>query len=378
MGKGMLRVAVVVAALVALSAAATAVPTLNYEGSFDLPSAAAWNSYYYVAATFVPDGNKRPGSGVAVTGPSLLIGTSWGGPYTREVNTFPTLAKLPTDPVGTATLVTNANGGTEYKGSGYEYMTCVDSAGNLWTPHQGNQWGPKMWSNPGTHVLGQNTQPARSAESGWVPSSYLSSGKGALRLGDGSGGDLAADGTVVGAKFLTTSNAGSVNGRSHVWESTRVDASTMSSVSLFDTVSNSQHHGAEYVRDTNGDEWFILYVPGAHTGDSFFLDFFASDSSGAVDTPTFSVDIGPAILAGAGWLDGDGASKDSVINHVTVDWANNKLYVLDAGVSGGNTRTREARIHVFTLQGPVARPVAEPAGLGLLGLALLGIRRKRS
>jgi len=381
MGKAMLRVAVVMAALLALSAAAMADLTLNYEGAFDLPSAAGWTSYYYQTAAFVPHGNTRPGSGVAVTGPSLVIGTSHGGPYTREVNAFPALALLPTDPVGTATLVTNANGGTEYKAAnGYRpYVTSVDSAGNLWTPLANNQWGPSMYSNPGNHVLGQNADPGLSAEAGWPASSYLASGKAVLRKGDGSGGDLATDGTTVGARFLTTSNAGSVNGRTHVWESTRVDASNMNSgtASLFNTVSNSQQHGIEYVRDTGGNEWFLLYAPGAHTGDSFMLDFFASNSAGAVDTPTEQFDIGPAIAAGPGWLDGDGlGSADSSVVHVTVDWDNSKLYVMDAGV-WGSSGNRQARIHVFTLE-DVVPPVPEPTGLGLVGLALLALRRRRS
>ena len=316
--------------------------------------------------THVPDANARPGSGVSVTGPSLVVRTSHRG-RVRELNALPAPATVG---LGTATLLTNANGGTEYSGSP---ATSVDFAGNLWSPQSANQWGPKLRSNPGNHVLGQNTLPAVSNEAGWPSSSYRSGGGGGLRRGDGLGSDLPKDGTTVGARFLTAANAGSITGRTHVWESTRVDASNVTSVSLFDTLSNSQHHRIKYVRDTGGDEWFVLFASALHTGDSFTLKLFASDTSGAVDTPTMPFDIGPDIVAGAGWH-----HANSRIQDVAVDWDNSQILVLDAGVYGNpNPFHRTARIHVFTLEEEV-RPVPEPAGLGLLGLAMLGIRKKRS
>jgi hypothetical protein len=360
-----------------MASVASAGLTLNYDGSFNLPSAAAWGSHYYQHAVYVPNGNLRPGSGTAVTGPSLVIATSHGGPFTREVNAFPTLAKLPADPVGTATLLLNASGGTEYTGSGSggtsPYVNIVDSAGNMWNPY-GSYWGPRGYGNVGNHVLGENAQPTLTTGSGWLGGSYLNNGAIALRKGDGSGGSLPTNGSVAGARFLQSPNLSGVSGRIYMWESIADGSGNVASTALFDTLSGGVAQRPEYVRDTSGNEWFLLYAPGNHTGDSYTLNFFAADSSGAVDTPTESIDIGAAIAGGAGWMEADGGT-DSQIKFVTVDWTNNQLYVLDAQVSGGSG-TRLARMHVFTLDF-VVPPVAEPAGLGLIGLALLGLSKRK-
>ena len=89
-------------------------------------------------------------------------------------------------------------------------------------------------------------------------------------------------------------------------------------------------------------------------------------TSGAGATPTYQLDIGPDIAAGAGWL-GPGSN----VAGFSMYWPTNERYVVENNGMDG-------RIHVFTLQGPVAAPIPEPAGLGLLGLMVLGFRKRRS
>ena len=86
-----------------------------------------------------------------------------------------------------------------------------------------------------------------------------------------------------------------------------------------------------------------------------------------------SVNVGAMIVnEGPDWI-----TDYTWIRYVGVDWANSQLYLLEApqGTTGGHLR--EARVHVLTI-GEAPAPIPEPAGLGLVGLALLVIRKRRS
>ncbi|MGQ9661217.1 MAG: hypothetical protein ACUVWX_02640 [Kiritimatiellia bacterium] len=102
----------------------------------------------------------------------------------------------------------------------------------------------------------------------------------------------------------------------------------------------------DYVRDKNGEEWYLLWKVGAHTGDSFkFWVFEGTASGGGNVLAKHEYDIGPDIVAGAGWHAADSRVKD-----IGVDWANSQIHILDGGAEGA-TKPREGRIHVFTVLG---------------------------
>ncbi|MCG3177943.1 MAG: hypothetical protein BIFFINMI_00266 [Phycisphaerae bacterium] len=126
-----------------------------------------------------------------------------------------------------------------------------------------------------------------------------------------------------------------------------------------------------YVRVPGDQEYYIVWKSGAHSSDSFTLSFYDPTASGVDPTPAFTYDIGADIAGGAGFL-----VSTSVIQFVTVDWATNTLYVMDAGTSSGGGQ--DVRVHVFSITA-----VPEPATMTLLaiggfGLIGAGIRRRRS
>jgi hypothetical protein len=311
--------------------------TLVYEGSFNLPSAV---THYYQRATFVPNGNTRPGNSVPVTGPSLVIGNSHSGVYIREVNNIPVLSKT-LGGMGTATTLTNTLGGTQYSGATYRYPQTVDSAGNMWNPYPNNgYYEPRVAYKAGSHVLGTNTEAALSVDTGWPGSSYLC-GNGVLRRGDGAGGDLPTDGTTIGAKFVVIGEKG-VGGRSSVFTWTRTGTTAGTHITNFNTVTSGDYSTVRYVRDTASNEYFMVFSDGSPRTNNN-LKFFASGTTGSNDTPTATYDVDTDITNGPGWLD----ATYSLIRDVSVDWPNSKLYVLEATISGaGNTRA--GRMHVFT------------------------------
>ena len=370
MGKAMLRVAVVMAALLALSTAATADLTLNYEGSMKLPRVPI-KDYYARGVAYLPDGHVRPGwGGAPVTGPTLLVHYDWGH-QSFEYGSLPALsttaAQLAAAP--TPSQVSTAIGGTYYKGS--KLLRNVDAAGNIWdcVPGSTSGGGTPMWSDPGAHVLGAGSLSGGYAvkESGW-PSSFSNSG--AMRLGDGAGGDLPSNGNLDGATFvMCRKSTSSPDYPVYVYSSVRSgDGGNMVSTELYHFNAGywPANFQVDYVRDTSGAEYYMMWLYGGHAGDSFVIDFYDSSTSGAGATPTYQLDIGPAIAGGAGWL-----AAGSNVAGFSMHWPTNELYVVENNGMDG-------RIHVFTLQGPVAKPVPEPVGLGLVGMALLALKRRRS
>ena len=375
-----MMLAVLLGGLIASSASAG--PSLVYDGSFRMPNSSAWGDYYYRMLTFVPANTPRPGQS-ALSEPTLIGRTTWSGGKTREANGLPA-PSLTAGGMGTATLLLNASGGTAYDGGATP--SCVDSAGNLWDGGQAYSSGPGFYSDPlpsGTHLLGGTASAGTIQESGWYagPGGTNYGSGGVLRRGDGLGGAYPTDGTTIGAHFVTTANLSATPSTVYVADHVRTSATTVSGSLLFSYQAANYTAGKtpiQYVKDTGGNEYFVTWLPGAHTGDSFLLDFYDSNTTGSGVSPTVSLDIGPGIVAGAGWL-----ISTSQISYVTVDWDASQLYVLDAGTSSG--LGQDALVHVFTLDF-VEPPVAEPAGLGLVGLlalslpkrALLGLKRRRS
>jgi len=368
MGKAMLRVAVVMAVLLALSTAAIADLSLNYEGSMKLPRPSI-NEYYAQGAAYVPHGTPRlPGS--SVTGPTLLVYYGWQG-HTFEYGSLPglslTAAQLAAAP--TAVEIPTSSGGTQYWKS--MALQNVDTAGNIWDSLSTVSTSTSaMYSDPGAHMMGASSLSPnyKIQESGWA-GGYAR--RGAQRLGDGAGANLPTDGSLDGATFVMCRQL--YNGPAYtiaVYNSVRNgDGGNMVSTELyrFDTGSWPANWQVNYVRDTSDAEYYLMWQEGGHTGDSFLIDVYDPSTSGAGATPSQPpLDIGPAIAGGAGWLAGG-----SKVAYLAVDWPTNQLYVLEQ--SG-----HDARVHVFTLQGPVAAPIPEPAGLGLVGLAVLGLKRRRS
>ena len=261
MGKAMLRVAVVMAALLALSTAATADLTVNYEGSFNLPVATGWNDYYAGSLVFVPDKATRPGwNGATVKGPTLVV-TYNHYQKTVEFDQLPALAK-DAGSLGTANWLTNANGGTYWDGS--RLVGDVDSVGTVWDIRGGGSSSTNdgMFRDPfGGHVLGGTSAAVLNAD--WYSVHPVG---GALRKGDGAGGDLITDGSTVGAKFVISqrSNPGDVGAwAGKVTEVTRTgagenDVTTQHLFQYYGVSDADRHHCVQYVRDLGGEEWFVL------------------------------------------------------------------------------------------------------------------------
>jgi hypothetical protein len=197
-----------VAAVLALgpTPATAATLILDYEGSFNLPPANGWGDHYARSVVFIPDGNARPGSARAVTGPSLLVWYHWAG-HTVGFNDLP--APVEAGPLGVATWLRNANGGTESDGpGGYTYYPVdVCSAGNIWAGFKASGGGPlTALSNPGVTVLGGTSHAVSTVESGWPTGGF--SLNAVLRRGDAVGEDYPTDGTDTGARFLVLRRPG--------------------------------------------------------------------------------------------------------------------------------------------------------------------------
>ncbi len=389
MGKTMLRVAVVMMALLALSAAAMADLALNYEGSFNLPrtqAAFGYTDYYGSNLAFVPSGTPRPAWDAAnpndpVPGPSIVVRYSHQG-HVVEYNQFPTLAKTPAElaAAGTAAGVPNTSGGTEYKGGS---PSCVDSDGDFWNGGPSGLPDPNILSDPGTFVLGTNTAGAQAAiETGWYvgPGGSNYQNGGLLRLGDGAGGNLPTDGTAIDAHFITAGNLSNGPGyMNYVSDNVRTSGTTVTGSLMFTVYQENYLDGkvdVDYIRDTAGGEYVVMINTDYRSeagivpdGDgNFDIYVFPASTTGDVKREDFAVNIGADIAAGAGWLtDGNYGGVTST----AVDWDTHQLYVLEYD-------SKDARIHVFTFEGPVTPPIPEPAGLGLVGLALLAIRKRRS
>ena len=348
---------VVLVALLALPASAQKPWTLQYEGSYTFPSmgTSGWGDYYpgSGAITFVPNGTPRPTwGGDPVQGPTILVSGGWGA-RTRECGPIPALVK--SGSLNTAPLIPLSSGGTAFNG-GWP-VTTVDSTGMLWG------LGPSSSSNPtalyesnstasAMCYLGTNRSLANAHCTGW-PGTYPITG--IMRRGDGSGNDLPSDGHQVSppAKFLLMQHANVTPDPLNVWQATRTGPTTVSSSLLF-VITNALNftdgmaYSFEYVRDKNGEEWYLLWKKGPHTGDSFkFYVFEGTASGGGTVLAKHEYDIGPDIVAGAGWH-----HSTSQIPDIGVDWANCQIHVLDGGVVGTpSPYHRTGRVHVFTVIG---------------------------
>ena len=117
----------------------------------------------------------------------------------------------------------------------------------------------------------------------------------------------------------------------------------------------------EYV-DIGGDKYYVLCTEVQNTA---VLDFFnASTATGSVVAPDFSIDVTSDITNGVGWF-----YLNSRIRDLAYD-GDSTFYLMDSATGGGDG----TRVHVFTVEIP---PVAEPAGLGIAGLILMTLKRRR-
>lgn len=337
---------------------------LSYEGSFNLPSGSAWSDYYVASLVFVPDGATRPGwSGTPVAGPSLLLSYSYQWNLV-EVNQFPALSKT-VNGMGTAVWLQNNAGGTRWKGG---RASDVDSAGLVWNSSTGSSGSNDgMHRNPNGHYLGGTNHVVLSAD--WY-SSHPSCG--VLRRGDGYGNNLTADGSNIGARFLINQRTGSAAWSGYVIEVTRTGTGENDVVktNLFryhgGTTDAEKQQGIQYVRDTGGKEWIIMWrfvADNARIGNHNWLDFYPPTFDGSVPQlmPSFSIDVGDILVKnGPGWME---ATNTSWIKYVGVDWANSKLYVLE-GTRSGSSKTQLGRVHVFTV---MPAPEVETVGYDNVG-----------
>jgi MYXO-CTERM domain-containing protein len=385
---GMMVVVVLV-----MASAALAGPELLYDGSFQLPTGEpGWTAENIC---FVPAGNTRPGSGQTVTGPTLLVGWETRSGYSdggiREI-TIPALVTSGT--MNRASWIAGASGGTSMGGIGGQNTRMtgpydVDAAGSLWGPGGSGVRGLRSGS---TWELGSttNTTPAL-AETWYGPAGMIDYGTaGVLRRGDGAGNDLSiADGTLGGTRFLITTRGNGGSYDTKVYENIRNgDGGNMTGSLLFSPRSAQTNYGGapawasgrfdlQYVRDPVGQEWFVLMNVPWNGKTAGVIDFYRSDvADGQAHDPELSPDID--LLArdnGVGEM-GSG-NYQGIFEDIAVDWANSKLYVLESNGYAKNGGNNSSRVHVFTLFDEVP-PVPEPAGLGVVGLALLGLKRRRA
>lgn len=90
---------------------------------------------------------------------------------------------------------------------------------------------------------------------------------------------------------------------------------------------DGMQYAFDYVRDKNGEEWYLLWKIGGHPNDSFkFWPFEGTASGGGNVLAKYEYDIGPDIVAGAGRH-----TNNSQIADIGVDWANSQIHVLDGG-----------------------------------------------
>lgn len=341
--------------LLACAGSASAQVKLVYEGSFKLTNAAVWGGYYYGDLVFVPDGNARPGwTGASVSGPTVITRNVFGSNPSRE-HRVPTLSKTSGGLIKAA-MIPLASGGTEISGSPID---TVDSDGNLWIS-AGYSSGSYMYSSNGVSVLGSNVAASATQSTGW-PGAYENNGL--LRKGDGTGGNLPTSGNSLPpnpSKFIVAKRLSAGPGFfTYVYECTRTSANTVVSTNIFNLWQadyNTAYKQIEYVRDTAGKEWFIVQPSEIdHASDTYVVNLYNGNLSGGINVtnPTYAINVGPDIAAGAGWH-----LASSRIRDVAVDWANSRLYILD-GETSATAYNREGRVHVFTVGGlPDVRNVA--------------------
>lgn len=374
--------------VLAVAANAFALPTLEYEGSFLVPRV---NPDFYDAQTIVvvPDGHTRPGGG-AVAGPTIVMGHRQGGaPGAYELQ-IPALKTA--GPLNSATLVPGVSGGTEFPGHSLG-PTCIGSAGNFWRA-KGGVWHDTdgLLSAPddgdgGTadYTLGTSATVSPSVVEGdWLPENRFDY-DGTIRRGDAAGNSLPTDGTADGATFLMNHDGSSGTYTAGVFQCVRngVGGPMTSQVELFHPrkPSTSWRDGAfklDYMRDTAGDEWFVLALPDDtpwdgtnHHYDLYFYQGDLADGGEYDPDPMsakaggFTVDVGPLVDAGAGWRH----TTHTKVTDFAVDWENSQLYLIDTWT--------DSRIHVFTLEGEAAEPIPEPGFAGLLLFGAGALLRKR-
>jgi hypothetical protein len=380
-----MMVAMFVMAIVAAASVAMAAPTAEYVGTFK--AASGW---YRSGITLVPETtNDTRGTVLDDLNAATLLTWAYGNSgddNLREwyIPTDASLAVVAGDAPPAAVQVATADGGTYVQDGnalGANWPSAITLMGNNTVYGMyGNQAAPGFGGEiplgtvgvasasidhqypPLPSVVGHTT-------SHWVERGGLAAVAGTtdtlVSVAYRSGGTAIVVGTHVKGAPDTTG---------FVW-------TTTPEFYFHTSTTNHRRWAIEYVV-FGGSEYYVMYDGTVgHAGDAELLFFDASvfkdTGGGAVDAdltgPTFTIDLNTVMADGWGW----NAATTAVMD-MTYDAATGRLYLIEDHPNGTRVPGRDAPIHVLQLAVPPTPPVAEPAGLGLLGLALLGLKKRRS
>jgi len=138
-------------------------------------------------------------------------------------------------------------------------------------------------------------------------------------------------------------------------------------------------HIAVLEYDDEDDEWRIVFYDPTKVADAD-----AGDNNENAVGPLDLVDDPSHIIVledmdNFGHSAGFNSASDQQMYGLTYDPAKKLLYITEnTSDSGAEGAEADQIIHVFSLASPDQAPVAEPTGLSLLGLALLGLKKRRS